>query len=575
MYDQFYGFTGRPFQLTPDPSFYFESGTHRKAMSYLGYGLAQGEGFIVITGDIGAGKTTLVGHLMNSIDPGRLTAVKLVSTAVSGEALLQLVCEQFGLDWEGLGKAELLRGIEQFLREQARSGRRTLLIVDEGQNLPVDALEELRMLSNFQLGGHSLLQIFLLGQPEFRQTLFQSPSLEQLRQRVIATHHLDPMEPEEVEPYILHRLGKVGWQGNPSFSPDAFELLYDHSDGVPRRLNVLVSRVLLYGAVEQHGRITGAHVRSVVAEMSADGGFAQASAAPVAGAAPAPAMAPAPAPMPEPAPVFAPAPEAAPFAGPVEAPVAEEPLDLSAQFAVAPIAAAEAAAPMEWPLSAQLNKAEAQPFAPPPFAAEPAPLAAGPAAPDVAPFAGPASFAPPVAVAPEPELAPEAPAAPPPFAPPAGAGLGRFSAIAVDEPVEPLPLPGAASFIEARSLVANHLTPLAAPAPFGAPEPQATPFAAPEFAAPAAPMMEAQPSLSAPVEEPVFAAAAPMEAPTAPVAAEAMDAEAMIALQRQIAGLEARLADQDAALRRVLDLLIDWVERDPAGAPAAARDWAA
>ena len=277
MYDQFYGFTGRPFQLTPDPAFYFESGTHRKAMSYLGYGLAQGEGFIVITGDIGAGKTTLVGHLMNSIDPGRLTAVKLVSTAVSGEALLQLVAEQFGLDWDGLGKAELLRTIEQFLREQARAGRRTLLIVDEGQNLPVDALEELRMLSNFQLGGHSLLQIFLLGQPEFRQTLFQSPSLEQLRQRVIATHHLDPMEPEEVEPYILHRLGKVGWQGNPAFSPDAFELLYDHSDGVPRRLNVLVSRVLLYGAVEQLSRITGAHVRSVVAEMSADGGFAQAS----------------------------------------------------------------------------------------------------------------------------------------------------------------------------------------------------------------------------------------------------------------------------------------------------------
>ncbi|HZG32375.1 MAG TPA: XrtA/PEP-CTERM system-associated ATPase, partial [Sphingopyxis sp.] len=273
MYDQYYGFTGRPFQLTPDPNFYFESGTHRKAMSYLGYGLAQGEGFIVITGDVGAGKTTLVGHLMNTIDPSRLTAVKLVSTQVEGDDLLRLVAEQFGLDWEGESKAELLRSMEQYLREQARAGRRTLLIVDEGQNLAISALEELRMLSNFQLGGHSLLQIFLLGQPEFRQTLFHSPSLEQLRQRVIATHHLDPMEPEEVEPYILHRLGKVGWTGNPSFSPDAFEEIFDHSEGVPRKLNVLVSRLLLFGAVEQLNRITGHHVRAVVAEVEADRGF--------------------------------------------------------------------------------------------------------------------------------------------------------------------------------------------------------------------------------------------------------------------------------------------------------------
>ena len=147
MYDQFYGFTGRPFQLTPDPSFYFESGTHRKAMSYLGYGLAQGEGFIVITGDVGAGKTTLVGHLMNTIDPTRLTAVKLVSTQVEGDDLLRLVAEQFGLDWEGESKAELLRSMEQYLREQARAGRRTLLIVDEGQNLAISALEELRRFS--------------------------------------------------------------------------------------------------------------------------------------------------------------------------------------------------------------------------------------------------------------------------------------------------------------------------------------------------------------------------------------------------------------------------------------------
>lgn len=281
MYDQYYGFTGRPFQLTPDPAFYFESGTHRKAMSYLGYGLAQGEGFIVITGDVGAGKTTLVGHLMNTIDPSRLTAVKLVSTQVEGDDLLRLVAEQFGIEWEGQSKAELLRAIEQYLREQARAGRRTLLIVDEGQNLAISALEELRMLSNFQLGDHSLLQIFLLGQPEFRQTLFHSPTLEQLRQRVIATHHLDPMEPEEVEPYIIHRLNKVGWTGNPSFAPEAFELIFDYSDGVPRKLNVLVSRLLLFGAVEELHRISAQHVRNVIAEVEADRGIDEASLAPL------------------------------------------------------------------------------------------------------------------------------------------------------------------------------------------------------------------------------------------------------------------------------------------------------
>ena len=403
MYDQFYGFTGRPFQLTPDPHFYFESGTHRKAMSYLGYGLAQGEGFIVITGDVGAGKTTLVGHLMNTIDPNRLTAVKLVSTQVEGDDLLRLVAEQFGVEWEGQSKAELLRSMEQYLREQARAGKRTLLIVDEGQNLAVSALEELRMLSNFQLGGHSLLQIFLLGQPEFRQTLFHSPALEQLRQRVIATHHLDPMEPEEVEPYIAHRLGKVGWTGNPSFSPDAFEEIFDYSEGVPRKLNVLVSRLLLYGAVEQMHRITAQNVRSVVAEIEADRGLDASTLAPL----------------------------------PVEAVVA---------------AAADAVAPTSTPFSVQ-TPANETPLEWPQRAAEPA----------------------------------------------------------ADDERAP-------------------------------------------FAAPAAPAIDA-----------------------ATAAVPAIDPELLAGLERQIVSLEERLVEQDAALRRVLDLLIEWVERDPDNAPnpATSRTWAA
>lgn len=269
MYDQFYGLQGRPFQLTPDPHYYFESATHRKALSYLGYGLAQGEGFIVITGDIGAGKTTLVGHLMQTIDPARLTAVKIVSTQVDGDDMLRLAAQSFDLSVDGLSKAAILHQVEAFLHAQARAGRRSLLIVDEAQNIPVSAIEELRMLSNFQLGGQSLLQIFLLGQPEFRD-LIKSPELEQLRQRVIATHHLEPMMANEVEPYILHRLAIAGWTGNPGFTPGAFYALYAATGGVPRRLNALVSRVLLLGAIEQLHMIDEDVVDAVVADMGLD-----------------------------------------------------------------------------------------------------------------------------------------------------------------------------------------------------------------------------------------------------------------------------------------------------------------
>lgn len=269
MYDQYYGLQGRPFQLTPDPHYYFESATHRKALSYLGYGLAQGEGFIVITGDIGAGKTTLVGHLMQTIDPARLTAVKIVSTQVEGDDMLRLAAQHFGLSVDGQSKAATLHQVEGYLYAQARAGRRTLLIVDEAQNLPVSAIEELRMLSNFQLGGQSLLQIFLLGQPEFRD-LIKSPELEQLRQRVIATHHLEPMMANEVEPYILHRLAIAGWNGNPAFTPGAFAALYAATGGVPRRLNALASRVLLLGAIEQLHLIDEDVVGAVVADMGLD-----------------------------------------------------------------------------------------------------------------------------------------------------------------------------------------------------------------------------------------------------------------------------------------------------------------
>lgn len=270
MFEEFYGLSGRPFQLTPDPSFYFESLTHRKALSYLGYGLAQGEGFVVITGEVGAGKSTLVAHLMERIDPKQLTAAQVVTSKLDGEEIIHVVAQAFGLEVDGHDKATALGAIENFLHEEARAGRRCLLIVDESQNLAVEALEELRMLSNFQLGSHPLLQTLLLGQPEFRDTLLNSDSLEQLRQRIIATHHLEAMQANEVQPYVEHRMKRVGWQGNPEFDPSIFAEIYAASGGVPRQVNQIVNRLLLLGAVEQKTGIDGGMLGQVLSELDED-----------------------------------------------------------------------------------------------------------------------------------------------------------------------------------------------------------------------------------------------------------------------------------------------------------------
>ena len=266
MYSDHYGLTGQPFQLTPDARFWFESRTHRKAMAYLGYGLAQGEGFIAITGEIGAGKSTLVAHIMATIDRARLNAISLVSTQIEGDDVLRLVAQGLGLATAGVEKARLLDSVEQRLEEELRSGKRTLLIVDEAQNLPVSALEELRMLSNFQIGGRALIQIFLLGQPEFRDKL-ASPGLEQLRQRVIAIHHLEAMDADELEAYIRHRLTLVGWQGRPAFGEGALAAIHRHSGGIPRRVNQLANRLMLHAAVEGASTIGSDAVAAVIADM--------------------------------------------------------------------------------------------------------------------------------------------------------------------------------------------------------------------------------------------------------------------------------------------------------------------
>jgi putative secretion ATPase (PEP-CTERM system associated) len=271
MYEQFYGLAARAFQLTPDPQFYFESASHKRALSYLGYGLNQGEGFIVITGEVGAGKSTLVAHLMQRVDPAALTVAQIVTTALDGAGLVHMVAEAFGLVVDGQDKAGVLAAIERFLQEEARAGRRALLIVDECQNLDLAGLEELRMLSNFQLGSHPLLQSLLLGQPEFRRTLAHHPALEQLRQRIIASHHLEGLNAGEIEHYVRHRLAQVGWRdGNPALGRNLMPQIYRTTGGIPRRVNQVMNRLLLMGAIEESRELTCTMLDAVMAEMSAD-----------------------------------------------------------------------------------------------------------------------------------------------------------------------------------------------------------------------------------------------------------------------------------------------------------------
>jgi general secretion pathway protein A len=266
MYEAFYQLQAKPFQLSPDPGFFFFSRGHRRAMAYLEYGVHQGEGFIVITGEIGAGKTLLASTLARKIASRTLVLAQIVSTSLEADDVVRTVAAAFGLSQES-SKAVLLNRIEQFLLACHRQGKRVLLLVDEAQNLPAKSLEELRMLSNFVYAGKSLLQTFLLGQPEFRKTL-QSPELEQLRQRVTASCHLGPLDRAETAAYIVHRLLTVGWRDDPSFSPDAFAAIYEHTGGIPRKINILCDRLLLMGRLDEKHAFTGKEVAEVIEELN-------------------------------------------------------------------------------------------------------------------------------------------------------------------------------------------------------------------------------------------------------------------------------------------------------------------
>jgi general secretion pathway protein A len=267
MYETFFGLSGKPFQLNPDPEFYFASKGHKRARAYLEYGLHQGEGFIVITGDIGAGKTTLVRSILDRLPGEMIVATHIVSTQVEADDLLRLVAQGFGMETAGTEKSALLTALRAYCLQQHELGRRSLLIIDEAQNLPPCAVEELRMLSNFQVGNQSLVQSFLIGQPELRDML-QSPGMQQLKQRIIASYHLGPLVGDETRAYVEHRLRHVEWAGNPAFDDEAFIRIHEATDGVPRRINRLCDRLLLNCYLAQLNVVPSAMVGEVANELA-------------------------------------------------------------------------------------------------------------------------------------------------------------------------------------------------------------------------------------------------------------------------------------------------------------------
>ena len=266
MYQAFYKLHSKPFQLTPDPAMLFPSKGHKRAMSYLLYGLEQGEGFVMITGAVGTGKTLLIQKLFEELTHRNIAIASIASANLDGEDILPAVASAFALSYEGRSKEALLQDVKQHLIALRERHSHALLVVDEAQTLTAAALEMLRILSNFEVNGHALLQVFLIGQAELQRTII-THRMEQLRQRIIASHKLEPMGAEECRDYILHRLRAVGWNNDPELAPGLFAGVYLAGRGIPRKVNLIMDRLLLHGYLEELHSLGQAALTVVIDEL--------------------------------------------------------------------------------------------------------------------------------------------------------------------------------------------------------------------------------------------------------------------------------------------------------------------
>jgi general secretion pathway protein A len=253
VYLEYYGLRQAPFDITPNPRFLFHSAKHREAFNHLFYGIRERKGFVQLTGEVGAGKTTLCRALLEKLDSQFSTAL-ILNPILSADELMKAIATEFGLNVKGLDRMETMSAMSDFLLKQTQAGKETVLIIDEAQNLTVDLLEQVRLISNIETDDRKLLQIVLMGQPELRDRL-NSPRLKQLRQRITVRYHLRPLTRTEVGQYIHHRLALAGARGFPSFTAPAIWRVFRYSGGIPRLVNALCDKALLAGFVERSDRI--------------------------------------------------------------------------------------------------------------------------------------------------------------------------------------------------------------------------------------------------------------------------------------------------------------------------------
>lgn len=265
MYLEYYGLTEPPFDITPNPRFLFYSAKHREAYNHLLYGIRERKGFVQLTGEVGAGKTTLCRAMLEQLD-GHYSTALILNPVMSANELIQAIAMEYGLPVNGLDRLNTVNVINQFLLQQVDRNKDTVLIIDEAQDLTDDLLEQVRLLSNLETDNRKLLQIVLMGQPELRDRL-NAHKLRQLRQRITVRYHLRPLDRFEVSHYIQHRLEVSGAKGAPYFTRPALWRVHRYSGGIPRLVNALCDKALLAGFVSQTDRINYAMVGRAIREL--------------------------------------------------------------------------------------------------------------------------------------------------------------------------------------------------------------------------------------------------------------------------------------------------------------------